>query len=83
LRSQPVQPPRRALGASPSSHLHKALEVNQFNLLCGLQGDSRSSHPRKAARVNRYNSRTHISLRMGSWSLARLEFHLLPPTRLP
>jgi hypothetical protein len=38
---------------------------------------------RRAVQVNRYNSRTHISPHMESWHLARLEFHLLLPTRLP
>jgi hypothetical protein len=74
---------RRVLGARPSSLLHKAPEVKQFNLLCGPQEGSQSSRLRKAVQVNRFNSRTHISLRMGSWRLARLGFHLLPPTKLP
>jgi hypothetical protein len=55
----------RALGASPSNPLRKALEVSQFNLLCELQEDSQSSHPRKATQVNRFSSQIHISLRMG------------------
>jgi hypothetical protein len=75
--------PRRALGASPFSPLRKVLEVSHFNLLYGLQEDSRSSHLCKAVQVNRFNSQTHISLHMGRWRLARLEFHSLPPTRLP
>jgi hypothetical protein len=49
---------RKALGASPSSLLRKALEVSQCNLLCELRGDSQSSHLRKAVQVNQFNSRT-------------------------
>jgi hypothetical protein len=71
------------LEAKPSSLLHKALEVNRFNPLCRPQEGSQSNHLHRAVQVNRCNNRTHISPRMGSWHLARLELHLLPPTRLP
>jgi hypothetical protein len=54
------------LGANLFSHLRKALEDNQFNLLYGLQEDSRSSHLRKAVQDSQFNSRTHISPRMGN-----------------
>jgi hypothetical protein len=47
---------RRVLGAGLSSLLRKAPEVSQFNLLCGLQEDSRSSHPHRAVQVNQFNS---------------------------
>jgi hypothetical protein len=83
LRSQPVQPPPQSVGSQPSSLLHKTPEVKQFNLLCGPQEGIQSSRLHKAVQVNRFNNRTHISLRMGSWRLARLGFHILPPTKLP
>jgi hypothetical protein len=35
LRSQPVQPPPQSVGSQPIQPPPKALEVNQFNLLCG------------------------------------------------
>jgi hypothetical protein len=67
----------RALGAGPSSLLHKALEISQFNLLCGLQGDSRSSHPHRAAQVNRFNTEPISAHLWGfgiwfGWSSARV-----------
>jgi hypothetical protein len=85
LQSQPIQPPRKALGASrscllhtaleasQSSLLHTALEVSQCNLLYKSRGASQSSHIYKAIQVNLFNSRTHISLRMGKWRSVRLE----------
>jgi hypothetical protein len=44
------------LEAKLSSLLHRALEVNQFNLLYGPQEGSQSSRLHKAAQVSRSNS---------------------------
>jgi hypothetical protein len=71
----------KALGDSQFSRLHTALEVSQCNLLCELQGDSQSSHPYKAVQVNPFNSQIHISLRMGRWRSAQLEYCPIPLTR--
>jgi hypothetical protein len=53
------------------------LEISQFNLLCGLQGDSRSSHPHRAAQVNRFNTEPISAHLWGfgiwfGWSSARV-----------
>jgi hypothetical protein len=65
---QPVQPPLQG-------------SAGQCNLLCELQVDSQSSHLYKAVQANQFNSQIHISLRMGRWCSARLEYRLIPLTR--
>jgi hypothetical protein len=78
---QPIQPPPQSVGDSRFSRLHTTLEVSQCNLLCELQGDSQSSRLYKAMQVNQFNNQIHISLRMGRWRLARLEYRPIPLTR--
>jgi hypothetical protein len=74
---------RRALGAKPSSLLHKVPEVSQFSPHYRPQEGDQSSHHRRAAQVNLCNSRTRTSPRTESWPSARLEPRLLPATGLP
>jgi hypothetical protein len=74
---------RRALGAKPSSLLHKVLEVSKFSPHCRPQEGDQSRHHRSAARVNLCNSQTRTSPRTESWHSARLEPRLLPATGLP
>jgi hypothetical protein len=71
LRSQPVQPPPQGAGGQPVRPPCRPQEGNQ------------SSHLRRAAQGSLCNSRIHISPRMGSWHLDRLELRLLPATGLP
>jgi hypothetical protein len=73
-----AQPP---LQSRRSSLLHTALEVSQCNLLYESRGDSPSSHLYKAMQVNQFNSQTHISLHMGRWRSAHLEYRPIPLTR--
>jgi hypothetical protein len=79
--SQPIQPPPQSLGASRSSLLHTTLEVSQCNLLYGSRGGSQYSRIYKATKVNQFNSQTHISLHMGKWCSACLEYRPIPLTR--
>jgi hypothetical protein len=81
LQSQPIQPPPQSVGSRRSSLLHTALEVSQCNLLYESRGDSQSSHLYKAMQVNQFNSQTHISLHMGRWRSAHLEYRPIPLTR--
>jgi hypothetical protein len=81
LQGQPTQPPPQSVGDNRFSRLHTALEVSQCNLLCELQEDSQSSHPCKAVQGNPFNSQIHISLRMGRWRSAQLEYRPIQLTR--
>jgi hypothetical protein len=81
LQGQPIHPAPQSVRDSRFSRLHTALEVSQGNLLCELQEDSQSSHPYKAVQVNPFNSQIHISLRMGRWRSAQLEYRPISLTR--
>jgi hypothetical protein len=80
LQSQPIQPPPQSVGSQPiQTLLHRVLGVSLCNLLYEAWGVSQSSHPYK--KVNQFNSRTRISLHMGTWRSVRLECRLTPLTR--
>jgi hypothetical protein len=71
----------KAWGVNRSNLLYKALGVNQSNLLYKAWGVGQSSRLYKTIEVNPFNSRTHISLHMGTWRSVRLECHPIPLTR--
>jgi hypothetical protein len=83
LRSQPVRPPTQSVGSQAVQPPPQGAGSQLVQPPLQAAGGQQSSHLHRAAQVNLCNSRTHISPRMGSWHLARLEFHLLPAIGLP
>jgi hypothetical protein len=57
---------RKAWGVTKSNLLYKALGVNRSNLLYKAWGVSQFGRLYKTIEINPFNSRTHISLHMGT-----------------
>jgi hypothetical protein len=81
LQSQPIQPPPQSVGSQPIQPPPQNVGSQPIHLLYEAWGVSQSSHLYKTIKVNQFNSRTRISLHMGTWRSVRLECRLNLLTR--
>jgi hypothetical protein len=79
--SQPIQPPPQSVGSQPIQPPPHSAGSQPMQPPLRVAGGSQYSHIYKATKVNQFNSQTHISLHMGKWRSARLEYRPIPLTR--
>jgi hypothetical protein len=73
LQSQPIQPPPQSVGSQPIQPSPQSVGSQLMQPPLRGMGVSQSSHLYKTIKVNQFNSRTRISLHMGTWRSVRLE----------
>jgi hypothetical protein len=74
LQSQPIQPPPQSVGSQPIQPPPQSAGSQPMQPPLRGVGVSQSSHLCKAIKVNQFNSRTRISLHMGTWRSVQLGY---------